>query len=129
MLQRKETGIMKQSIKKFLFWSPRVLCIIFALFISIFALDVFDGQHTFWETMLALVIHLIPTMVIVLVLIIAWKRELFGCIVFFVLPIIYIAMAWGRFTISVYLTMCTPMLLISVLYFLNWKYKDELQVK
>lgn len=120
---------MKQSIKKFLFWSPRVLCIIFALFISIFALDVFDGQHTFWETMLALVIHLIPPMVIILVLIVAWKRELIGCIVFLVLPIIYIAVAWGRFPISVYLTMCTPMLLISVLYFLNWKYKDELQVK
>ncbi len=118
---------MKHSTKKILFWSPRILCILFALFTTVFALDVFEGQHPFWETMLALGMHLIPTIILVLVLIIAWKWELIGGMVFLILPLIYIAWGWGRFPMSVYLIICTPMVLISVLFFLNWKYKTELK--
>ena len=40
-----------------------------------FALDVFDGRHSFWETILALLMHLIPVFVLILVLVIAWRRE------------------------------------------------------
>lgn len=29
---------MKKSVRRLLFWTPRVLCILFALFISVFAL-------------------------------------------------------------------------------------------
>ena len=44
-----------------LYWAPRILSIIFAGFISLFALDVFNEGHSFWETLLALAVHLIPT--------------------------------------------------------------------
>src|ERR1035441_3495384 len=52
---------MKTSTKRFLFWTPRIICILFACFVSIFALDVFQENHGFWNTLLALLIHLIPT--------------------------------------------------------------------
>ncbi len=41
---------MKRPMKQFLFWSPRVLTILFALFLSLFALDVFGEGYGFWAT-------------------------------------------------------------------------------
>ncbi len=57
---------------KILYWTPRVLGILFAVFISIFALDVF-GEYGFPEVLVALFMHLIPTFLVVGVLLIAWK--------------------------------------------------------
>ena len=36
---------MNRPIRQFLFWSPRVLTILFALFLSLFALDVFEEGY------------------------------------------------------------------------------------
>ena len=36
-----EVTIMEESVKRLLFWTPRILCIAFAFFVSLLALDVF----------------------------------------------------------------------------------------
>ena len=59
---------MKTSVKRLLFWTPRILGLLFAAFIGIFALDVFDEHHGFWETALALGMHLVPTAILLLFL-------------------------------------------------------------
>lgn len=56
----------------------RVLCIAAIAFISLFALDSFETGRTFWQNMGAFVIHLIPTFILLILLVIAWKRELTG---------------------------------------------------
>jgi hypothetical protein len=63
-------------------WTPRILCILAILFISMFALDSFDPKLTIWQQMGEFLIHLIPTYVLVAFLIIAWKWELAGGIIF-----------------------------------------------
>src|SRR5437763_16456396 len=65
-------------MKSWLFWTPRVLCLLFAVFISLFALDVFNENIGFWRTFAALSIHLIPTAIVLVVLAIAWRWELIG---------------------------------------------------
>ena len=45
---------MLKPIRLTLFWTPRVAGILFVLFLSIFALDVFGETRGFWETLLAL---------------------------------------------------------------------------
>jgi hypothetical protein len=59
---------MQKPVQQLLFWSPRILCILFAGFISMFALDVFDEYHGFLEIAKAMLIHLIPTYIILLAL-------------------------------------------------------------
>ena len=120
---------MSKTLKQILFWSPRALSILFALFISIFALDVFSEGYDFWKTLLALTIHLIPSIIILLFLIIAWRWEWIGGIVFLILAISYIVMAWRRFPLSVYIVIAGPMVIKSILFFVNWKYKAEVQTK
>ena len=123
---------MKQSTKNLLFWSPRVLGILFTLFTSIFALDVLNGQNSFWENLLALIYHLIPSTFIVLIaLVLAWKWEWIGGIAFIFLPILYVVWVWGRtpFWIFQALIICTPLLIISILFFINWKFRAEIRTK
>jgi hypothetical protein len=64
---------MKLPLKRILVWTPRILGILFALFVSIFALDVFGAGYGFWETILALLIHLVPVSILLIGLAIAWR--------------------------------------------------------
>ena len=104
---------------KALYWAPRVLAILAAAFISMFAMDVFSEGSSFWNTLPALAIHLIPTYILVVVIIVAWKWELVGGIIFIILSIAYIIMAWGRFHISVYVVISGPLFLTGILFLLN----------
>ena len=61
--------------KPLLFWTPRVLCLLFAVFLSLFALDVFNEGYGFWKTILALLMHLIPTWIVLAILAISWRWE------------------------------------------------------
>jgi len=68
--------------KPLLFWTPRVLCLLFAVFLSLFALDVFNEGYGFWKTILALLVHLIPTWIVLAVLAISWRWEWAGAMLF-----------------------------------------------
>lgn len=59
-------------------WTPRVLSILLVLFISLFALDVFAEK----DWLVALLIHLIPSYVLILLAIIAWKNALIGSVLY-----------------------------------------------
>ncbi|MBZ0198385.1 MAG: hypothetical protein K8H86_00840, partial [Ignavibacteriaceae bacterium] len=56
--------------KQILFWAPRVLSIFFALFASLFALDVFNNGYNLGNTLLVLAIHLIPTVILIAAIVI-----------------------------------------------------------
>lgn len=117
---------MNGPVKRLLFWTPRVLCIAFALFISLFALDVFSEGYNFWKTVLALMIHLTPTVVIVAVLAVSWRWEWVGGILFILFGAFYIVEVWGRFPWVTYLVISGPLFLIGVLFLINWFYREEL---
>ena len=118
---------MTKSVKKMLFWSPRLLCILFAAFISMFALDVFEDGFKGLETILALAMHMIPTALIVIIIIVSWRWEWVGGILFNGLAVFYIVWAWGKFPFVTYLAISGPAFLIGILFILNWKYKAELK--
>ena len=72
---------------KILYYTPRILCVIAILFISLFALDAFQPDHTIWQQMGAFFMHLIPSFILTILLIIAWKRELLGGILFLIISL------------------------------------------
>ncbi len=85
---------MKTSVK-ILHWIPRILCILAILFISMFALDAFDPKLTIWQQIGGFLIHLIPSYILIALLIIAWKWELIGGIIF-----LLIGLGFGPFIFS-----------------------------
>jgi len=72
---------MKSSIS-LIYWLPRIICILSILFVSMFALDAFAPGLSFWQQLGDFLIHLIPSFVLLAVLIVAWKWELYGGIAF-----------------------------------------------
>ena len=74
---------MKQALKLFLFWAPRVACLLFAAFLGMFAWDAFGEGHGFWKMALALVMHLLPAALVLTALAIAWRWERLGALLFF----------------------------------------------
>lgn len=111
---------MKEATKTILFWSPRILAILFAIFLSLFALDAFSGNISLWEKIKDFLIHLIPAFVILLLLCLAWKWEIIGALSYFALAIWYIVTSWGRFPTSVYIVIGLPLFIIAVLFLINW---------
>lgn len=120
---------MQASGKKLLFYMPRILSILFAVFISLFALDVFSGDHSIWEMIGGFLIHLIPTYIILIVLAISWRWEWIGGVVYIGLGVLYMVTAWGRFVWTVYLSIPAPLFLIGALFIVNWIYRAELRVR
>jgi hypothetical protein len=112
---------------QWLFWTPRVLGILFAIFISLFALDVFGEGYGPWETVVALVMHLVPTFVVLIALAVAWRWEWVGAVLFCGLAFLYVVMAWGRFPLLTYVVISGPLLLVGVLFLLNWLHRTELR--
>ncbi len=113
--------------KGWLFWTPRVLSLGFAAFISIFALDVFVGDRGLWETLLALAMHLIPTALILVILALAWRWPWVGAVFYPNLGVLYIVKFWGRFPPATYAIIAGPLFLLGVLFLLDWvrRYKEE----
>lgn len=66
---------------KILHWSPRIICILSILFISMLALDAFDPRLTAWQQSVAFLMHMIPSFILIAILWVAWKWELIGGIV------------------------------------------------
>lgn len=118
---------MNQSLMRLLFWGPRGLTILFILFLGLFALDVFGEGYTFWETLVALFMHLIPNMIVALILILAWKWEWIGAVLFAGLGLFYILWTWGRFHISAYFAISGPLFVVAVLFCLGWVYRREIR--
>jgi hypothetical protein len=118
---------MKTPVKQLIFWTPRFLGILFALFISLFALDVFGEGYGFWETVLALLIHLIPTGIILIALAIAWRWEWIGAVLFVALGAWYLLMTRGKFEWITYLMISGPLFLVGVLFLINWLRRSELR--
>ncbi len=120
---------MKTVSQRLLYWVPRILTILFAMFISIFALDVFSEHLPFWRLILALLIHLVPTLVLFVLLALAWKWEWIGGVGYFALGLLYLYRFGGRFPLFTYVTIAGPLFLIGTLFVLNWIFRKELRVR
>jgi hypothetical protein len=93
-LNRKKAGIMKNNIRttnvrNVFYWTPRILSILLISFLAIFAFDVFIPGQTVMYYVVALIIHLIPNFVLLGLLLLSWKYEKVGGILFLILGICF----------------------------------------
>jgi hypothetical protein len=70
-----------KTTTKVLYWTARIIGILAVLFVSLFALDSFSSERTFWQNTTAFLNHLIPSFILLGSLIIAWKWEKVGGII------------------------------------------------
>jgi len=118
---------MHRIVKGATFWTPRVICILFALFLVIFSFDVFEEAHGFWNLALALLMHNLPTIGLFVTLYFAWRREWIGAVIFTGLGVLYIVWAWGRFPLMNYFLIAGPLFLLGILFLVNWIFRAQIR--
>ncbi|NOY05365.1 MAG: hypothetical protein GXO82_01825, partial [Chlorobi bacterium] len=101
---------------------------LFAAFLGLFSFDVFNEGYGFWEAVLALLIHMIPAGVVLVVLAIAWRREWIGGILFLVLAATYPLFFRGNFHWTALLVISGPAALTGVLFLVNRAYRHKLHI-
>lgn len=100
-------------------WFPRVLAIIYTLFIALLSFDVFSMDGSIIEKMGGLLIENIPTILLLIALFFAWKKPITGGAIFIVLSILFTFFfktyqRWDAFVLISF-----PLLLVGGLFLLN----------
>jgi len=80
------------KVNRFIYWTPRILSIVFIIFLALMSLDIFEGNYGFWGTILGLLIHNIPTFILLGVLLASWKYEIVGGIGFILAGFLYMGL-------------------------------------
>jgi hypothetical protein len=93
---------------------PRTLAIAMALFLAVFALDVWEDHKTMLARAEALFIHLLPSLLIVLALLVSWKKPRWGAIIYTVLGGLYLFNEWGHWRAIGFIA--GPLFLIGILF-------------
>jgi len=99
-----------------LMWIPRVLAMIFIVFLSLFALDVFSGNAPFIKKLAGFFVHLIPSFILVLTLLISWKRPLVGGSIFILLSIAFTFFFRTYRSVPTFLQVTFPVALVGILF-------------
>lgn len=123
---------MKQPTMKLIYWLPRTLALLFVVFLGLTSLDVFEMGLGFWQTALALFIHNIPAIMLLIILMIAWRYEIIGAIAFILGGMIYIGLLLRNPFEWYYLAWAAQIsgmaFLIGTLFFVGWyKKRDKLR--
>ncbi len=116
------------TTSKIIYWVPRILCVLAILFISMFALDAFDPGLPLSQQILGFLMHMIPSFALLLVLVIAWKWEYIGGIIFAIIgiatsPFIY-SLNYNRshlagVSLMIVCMVCLPFIIVGILFILS----------
>ena len=98
---------MSVTWRNVLHWTPRVLGALYAVFISLFALDVWGTGAGFMSELAAFLIHLTPVYLIVAALVVAWRNPWVGGILFIALATGF-GLVFGRQEASTLLLLALP---------------------
>ena len=113
---------MNAIVVRIRYWAPRVMCIAFAAFLSLFALDVFTMPLGPGEKAVALAMHLIPTAIVLVTLLVVWRWEWIGALAFPALAVYHLVSFWERrMDWSGYAVIEVPLVLLGVLFLLSWR--------
>lgn len=110
-------------------WLPRGLAIAFALFLGMFALDVWGMEGTFWQKLGGFLIHLAPTFAVLLLALIGWRWPLVGGTLFIALAAVFAVFFNLTTEWQVFALIGLPPIIIGLLFLWDgWRGRHELQL-
>jgi len=118
-------------MKQFLHYCPRILSILFCLFIMMFSFDVFEGNSSIIDMLIGFIMHNLPVFGMAIITFFAWRNDLIGVIGFIGISLFFFILVssnmnneGGVMNPAVYI-ISLPALLISALYFINFRYNHK----
>jgi len=116
-------------LARIIHWAPRVAAIMIIFFTSLFSLDVFEMEGSPLELLGAFLIHNIPAIVMIIILILAWKRPVVGFVAFLVAAVLFAAFfVRDIYSLPNLLLFVFPILLVALLFYADWKWLKPVTV-
>jgi len=107
------------SSELFLLWTTRILAIFFTVFLGIFALDSFNPAFPVSTQIAAFLIHLMPNYLLLAALILAWKKEVYGGLLFIAIGMFFTLFFQTYLMIPNFMLVSFPVFIIGVLFLIH----------
>jgi len=84
----------------------------------------------FWKQLGAFLIHAAPAILLAIIMIFAWRKPVIGFVLFGIVAIFFLRFVlFGQeFGAGNFMMFVAPLALISALFWINWKWKDEISL-
>jgi len=107
-------------------WAPRIAGIGLSVSLALLAVDVFIEDRGILGTLVALSMHLIPSILVLSLVIAGWKHEGFASAGFAALAVAYAAAVHER--PAWVAIVCTPLVIVSALFLYGWRARTRTSV-
>ena len=121
--EHSKQGQVSQPLAKIIHWAPRVAAILIIFFTSLFSLDVFEMDAPPLQLLGGFIMHNIPSIVMIVLLIFAWKRPAVGFAAFIIAAALFaIFFVRDMYALPNLLLFVLPILLVAFLFYADWKW-------
>jgi hypothetical protein len=127
--QRRVQGAIDRRLAKYIYWTPRIAGALIALFVALFALDVFEEGGNFWLMIGGFLIHALPAILLGVALAFAWRWSWIGAVVYLAGALYFLRFLLGNpfQELGLLLLFSGPMAVIAALFWVNWQWRKELR--
>lgn len=124
-LQKRSTGAVSGRIARWVHYLPRIAGILIAVFISLFAMDVFEMEGSFWQLMGAFILHALPALVLLAFVAVAWKWPVVGFVGFTAGALYFLryVVFFDNYSAGNFLLFTLPLAIVALLFYADWKWR------
>jgi hypothetical protein len=122
--EHRQAGQISARLAKIIHWAPRIAAIVIIFFVGLFSLDVFGEGGTLLEQLGAFLMHSLPSIVMIIMLVFAWRRPVVGFVAFLLAGLGFLRFVIGGPNLGLFLLFSGPMLLICALFYADWRWRQ-----
>jgi hypothetical protein len=124
--ERATLGGVSPRLARIIHWAPRVAALLIIFFMGLFSLDVFGTGAAPLDVLVGFLIHNIPSIVMLGLLAVAWKRPVVGFIVFLTAAAAFaILFVRDIHALPNLVLFVLPILLIASLFYADWRWLKQ----
>ena len=118
---------MSKKLSGNIFLAPWIFSILLIINLEFFSLEFLTPERNWVEIIIGSFIYNFPLLSVLVILIISWKYQIVGSIVFFFAGLLYVSLNVVRFQSEWYIAFAwalpigIPLFLISILFLMNWR--------
>jgi hypothetical protein len=121
--ERSTLGNVSPRLARIIHWAPRVAALLIIFFVGLFSLDVFGTGAPPLEVLAAFLMHNLPSLVMLVLLVFAWKRPVVGFVAFLIAAAAFAALfVRDLYALPNLLLFVLPILLVASLFYADWQW-------
>jgi hypothetical protein len=125
--ERGLSGYSSPQMGMIVHWAPRLASLLIIFFISLFSLDVLEMEAAPVEKLVGFIIHSTPSIIMLVMLVIAWRKPVLGFVAFLLAGLVFLTFVVRGQGLGHFLLFSGPLLLISALFYADWRWKSPAQ--